>query len=213
MEKNNRGAVWEIMERPRVFVLAFLSIFLLCFLVLGAVDALPNPVQTTAPDSAPNPSAKAIEVASPEDPTRIVAASINLDAAVANPASTDAAVLDALLLKGAVRYPTSAQLGVDGNVVIFGHSSYLPIVHNQAYKTFDGIQTLKVGATVSIYSATAEYRYRVVGVKIANATQDVIDLSAEGKHLTLVTCDSFTKKTDRFVVTADFVGTYSLVSN
>ena len=141
---------------------------------------------------------------------RIVAKSIGLDKTVANPESTDVDVLDGFLLKGTVRYPTSALLGTSGTVLIFGHSSYLPIVNNQNFKAFNGIQNLKVGETVSVYSATAEYRYAVTSVRLANATEDVIELPATGKFLTLVTCDSFGKKTDRFVVMAEFKGAYTL---
>jgi LPXTG-site transpeptidase (sortase) family protein len=83
-------------------------------------------------------------------------------------------------------------------------------VHNQAYKTFNGIQKLKNGATVSVYSGTTEYRYKVTGVRLANATEDVVELPTNGKFLTLVTCDSFGTKSDRFVVTAEFEGEYSL---
>ena len=103
--------------------------------------------------------------------------------------------------------------GQEGTVLLFGHSSYLPIVHNQSYKAFDGIQNLKTGDIISVFSNNHEYRYSVVGVKLADASQDVIELPQTGKHLTLVTCDSFASKSNRFVVTADLVGTYTLASN
>ncbi len=70
---------------------------------------------------------------------------------------------------------------VDGTVLIFGHSSYLPVVYHQYYKTFDGIQNLKVGSIVSVYSGTLEYRYSVTGVKVADATQDVVQLPTTGE--------------------------------
>ena len=54
-----------------------------------------------------------------EAPVRVAAGDIRLDAAVANPTSTNVEVLDQALLKGAVRYPTSAELGVNGTVLIF----------------------------------------------------------------------------------------------
>ena len=148
--------------------------------------------------------------ANSEIPLRIVAKSIGLDKTIANPSSTDVEVLDAALQGGTVRYPTSARLGEEGTVLIFGHSSYLPIVRNQNYKAFNGIQKLKAGDTVSVYSASAEYRYTVTGVRLANAAEDVIELPSTGKFLTMVTCDSFGKKTDRFVVTAKFEGAYTL---
>ena len=111
---------------------------------------------------------------------------------------------------GAVRYPTSAMLGVNGTVLLFGHSSYLPVVYNRAYKAFNKIQDLKTGEVISVYSGAKEYRYKVVGVRLADATDDVIELPADGKYLTLVTCDSFGRKTSRFVVTASFAGAYEL---
>ena len=98
-------------------------------------------------------------------------------------------------------------------MLLFGHSSYLNSVFNSAYKTFNDIQKLRTGDVVSIYSRNTEYRYRVVGVRLAKATNtdEVIDLSANrGKRLTLVTCNSFGAKSDRFVVEAEFVGKYLL---
>ena len=190
-----------------VFSMTFVLLFILMYGFMAVVDALPDP--TNAPSHS---SVVATAPASPEAPVRIVASDIKLDATVANPTSTNVDTLDADLLHGAVRYPTSAELGVEGTVLIFGHSSYLPIVHNLSYKTFDGIQNLKTGQIISVYSQDREYRYSVVGIKLADATQDVVQLPTTGKHLVLVTCDSFASKSNRFVVTADFVGTYALTS-
>jgi len=47
-------------------------------------------------------------------------------------------------------------------------------------------------------------------VRLANATEDVIELPSTGKFLTLVTCDSFGTKSDRFVVTAQFQAAYTI---
>ena len=86
-------------------------------------------------------------------------------------------------------------------------------MRNQNFKAFDGVQNLKAGDTVSIYSATREYRYAVSGVRLANTTEGVVQLPSNGKYLTLVTCNSFGSKSDRYVVTADFVGAYELGVN
>ena len=67
-------------------------------------------------------------------------------------------MLDDALTQGAVHYPTSAPLGIDGTVLLFGHSSYLPVIIHQYYKTFDGIQDLKDGETVSVYSSDIALR-------------------------------------------------------
>jgi LPXTG-site transpeptidase (sortase) family protein len=189
------------------FALTFVALFALTFTFLAMVDALPEPLPQNPSEQTP---ARTSDVLTPEQPIRIVAKSIGMDNTVLNPTSTDVEVLDSALLNGTVRYPQSALLGVDGTVLIFGHSSYLPIVRNQNYKAFNGIQRLKVGATVSVYSGTAEYRYTVTSVRLANATEDVVELPSDGKYLTLVTCDSFGKKSARFVVTAEFAGAYAL---
>lgn len=196
-------------ERPIAFSTTFVGLFALTFLFLAAVDALPeakNPLtqqEIVRQDSTASPVA-------PEAPIRITASSIGLDERIESPNSTDIEVLDEALLRGAVHYPGSALLNADGTVLLFGHSSYLPIVRNQAYKAFNGIQKLKTGETISVYSLGAEYRYEVKGVRLADAEEDTVELSSAGRQLTLVTCDSFGKKSDRFVVTASLVGVYAL---
>lgn len=202
-----------MLQRPFSFAITFVALFALTFAFLAMTDSLPDAPGTATQNSVSQPAATApssVSVSNPEQPIRVVAKDINLDTSISNPATTSVTVLDDDLLKGAVRYPTSAVLGVDGTVLLFGHSSYLPIVYNQNYKTFDGIQNLKAGETVSVYSGTLEYRYAVTSVELANADQDVIELPATGKHLVLVTCDSFATKSTRYVVKADFVGAYSL---
>ena len=201
-----------------IFAFTFVAIFVLMYAFFGALDLLPDPLTPQAiggqnglveatPDATRGPFGS--QSAEGELPVRVVANKVGLDVSVSNTDSTDVDTLDSLLLKGAVRYPTSATLGVEGTVLIFGHSSYLPIVHNQNYKAFDGIQNLKAGDTVSVYSGAYEYRYSVTGVRLADATEDVVELPAQGKHLALVTCDSFGTKSNRWVVTADLMGVYS----
>ncbi|MEK7125993.1 MAG: sortase, partial [Patescibacteria group bacterium] len=144
---------------------------------------------------------------------KIEISKIGLSAVIVNPTTTDIAALDKELLKGAVRYPTSAKLGEIGNVVLFGHSSYLPVVGNQAYKSFNGIQKLAVGDVVTVYSDNTAYTYSVRNVAEEKADANIaIPLSVSGKILTLVTCNSFGAKEDRFVVTAELVESH-LISN
>lgn len=195
------------MAKTGAFLLTFAMLFVVTYGFLAAVDALPESGTKSASHTIVQSTGKT------EAPVRVAAAAIGLDAAVVNPTSTDVEVLDEQLTLGAVRYPTSAMLGAEGTVLLFGHSSYLPVVYHQYYKTFNKIQTLTKGQVVSVYSGTLEYRYKVTDVRVADATEDVVELPQTGKHLVLVTCDSFSSKTSRFVVTADFVGTYSLASN
>lgn len=205
MTKNHKGVVWEILERQGSFSFAFLSVFLLTFIFLASVDALPEP-KTKGVAALPAPTAKPAVQEAPAAPTRVVAKSVGVDATVANPTSTDIAALDHVLLGGAARYPTSAMLGQEGTVLLFGHSSSLPVVRNPAYKTFNGIQNLQKGEIISVFAGDKEYRYAVTGVRVADANEDVIELTQSGKHLTLVTCNnSFATKTKRYVVTAELV--------
>jgi LPXTG-site transpeptidase (sortase) family protein len=212
MEHQDHGIIGNIARQPIAFALAFAAFFLLTLWFLSLADALPEPSKTDTPEVHASVT-KEITVTKAQEPVRITANKIGMDVTIKNPPSTNVDVLDDALLTGAVRYPTSAKLGENGTVLLFGHSSYLPVIHNQAYKAFKGIQTLQKGDIVSVYSATAEYRYGVESVTVANADEDVVELRQDGKYLTLVTCDSFTKKTDRFIVTAKFVGAYPLASD
>lgn len=193
------------------FAFTFVAFFVLAYVFLAWLDMLPEPIPSSSPEVAltesPN-TGVTVEMAAAEYPTRVVVKKAGIDVTIANPETTDVEELDAELLKGAVRYPTSAMLGVEGTVLLFGHSSYLPIVHNKNFKAFNGIQNLKEGDTISVYSEGYEYRYTVNGVRLADATEDKVELPASGKHLAMVTCDSFGTKSDRWVLTADLEGIY-----
>lgn len=196
-----------------VFVFAFFG----SVVMLAKLDLLPETVPTTAEAAAiiaaptVTLSTHASEpVVAVELPTKIEIPAVNLAVTIENPTTTTVAILDEGLLSGAVRYPTSAKLGEAGNVVLFGHSSYLPIVRNQAYKTFNGIQKLVAGDTVTVYSSTTAYIYRVRSVAKESANDAAIPLEVSGRVLTLSTCNSFGAKTDRFVVVADFVESHAI---
>lgn len=203
------------------FVALFLVVFIASAWVLALGDLLPNTplgasVGSDLSADLTRSSANAIAATSPltldtpEAPVKIVVPTIGLEATIANPETINVATLNSLLLKGAVRYPTSAKLGQDGNVVLFGHSSYLPVVGNQAYKTFNDIQELKQGTVITVYSSGRVYTYAVRSVVKESANDGVIPLSVTGRVLTLATCNSFGEKSDRFVVTADFVESHLL---
>lgn len=138
-------------------------------------------------------------------PVKIEIPKVGIEASVENPETTDIAALDDALLSGTVRYPTSARLGEEGNVVIFGHSSRLPVVHNQAFKAFNDIEKLVPGDAVIVTGETHRYIYAVETVVQADAETDLIPLEVEGSKLTLSTCDTFRAKSARFVVTATLV--------
>lgn len=208
-------AIYTIYTRKWSFLAMFGVLFLSALLSLAHFDLLPEPLpeksQVVSVVTNVQAASSLIEGAVRSNakgalPVSLRIPSRNIEVAVANPVSTDIAVLDTELLKGAVRYPTSATLGQDGNVVIFGHSSALPVVHNSAFKAFNGLDKVKRGDEIFVASADHEYRYVVLSViKESANSETAIPLAVEGRLLTLATCDSFGKQSDRFVVTAVLV--------
>jgi LPXTG-site transpeptidase (sortase) family protein len=200
----------DITEKKGIFLGVFCVVFVGSVSILARFDLLPE-----APPPVVEPvKEKVVETprAFIELPLKLEIPAINRVVSVANPTSTTITELDKELLHGAVRYPTSAKLGEEGNVVLFGHSSYLPVVGNEAYKTFNGIQKLVAGDEILVSSADRVYVYRVRIVEKKNAKDDGIPLAVSGKVLTLSTCNSFGEKSDRFVVTADFVESHAISS-
>jgi LPXTG-site transpeptidase (sortase) family protein len=198
------------------FLAAFLIVLAITFAVLYSAGLTPDPTTADASSVATvaSSSPAVVAVTVPELPVSVSIPTINLAVTVADPTTTDASVLDNDLLKGAVRYPTSAELNETGNVVIFGHSSYLPVVGNQAYKTFDGIQKLKQGDLIMVDSSDTVYTYAVDTENEESAASDAgIPLDVSGQELTLSTCDSFATKSDRFVVTAHFVESHPITAS
>ncbi len=194
-------------EKWTFLALAFV-VFGASVVVLSSFDVLPEAPKAQAPALTQTQAvAEAQGVLSL--PEKISIPKINLAVVVANPATADPAILDENLLYGAVRYPNSGTLGQAGkNMVIFGHSSYLPVVHNKAYKAFDGIQNLAHGDQILVSGNGKTYVYEVETVAQASTATDGIPVEVQGSKLTLVTCDSFKTKSDRFVVVAHLVESY-----
>ena len=143
-------------------------------------------------------------------PVRIKIPSANIDLPIQNPNTRDVQALDGILQSGPARYVDSAKLGENGNVVVFAHSSHLPIVHNQMFRAFNNVPELKAGDSVTLVGADGkQYLYSVDAVAKADVQSGTsIDLSpAIGRKLTLVTCDTLTGKSARYILTAAFVGT------
>lgn len=200
-----------ILSRKWSFFVIVVLVFVATCGMLSALDLLPTSSQTlkARADVVTGPVSLAKDDVASEFPTKISIPSLDLETIVSNPTSASLPVLDALLLKGAVRYPTSGLLGTKGsNVVIFAHASYLPIVKNQAYKAFNGIQNLKQGEKIYVSGKDRTFVYLVETVAKADASNAGVPLTVEGNKLTLITCDSFASKNDRFVVIAVLVESY-----
>lgn len=201
-----------VQARKWSFLAVFVLVLVMSYSLLTAMGLNAELKEKKVASANPSLTASVVDALPIDLPTKITIPEIDVDATIANPTSVNTTSLDAALLHGAVRYPTSAKLGEEGNVVLFGHSSYLPVVHNSAYKAFNGIQKLEKGDRITVSSAGRAYVYAVTAVYAAKADEDAIPLTKEGHTLTLVTCDSFASKQDRFVVTATLVESYPLAN-
>ena len=160
---------------------------------------------------AESPQPVAAQDSQPMLPVRIVIPAIGLDLAVQNIESRDLAVLDEYLKKGPIRYADSARLGERGNILIFGHSSRVPVVRNQMYKAFNRVSELTAGDTITLVGQAEggerSYLYNVISVRSVDVSDTTVDLSpTQGTKLTLVTCDTLTGKSARYILEADFIG-------
>ena len=143
------------------------------------------------------------------EPTRLIISSVGIDLPVQNPSTTDVNTLDNLLKNGPAHYINSADLGQAGNLIIFAHSSHLPIVVNKMFQAFNKIPDLNSGDSITIVGSDGKnYLYSVVSVVKADVNNGTtIDTSpTHGTNLTLVTCDTLTGVSARFVLTATFIG-------
>ncbi|MBP9772025.1 MAG: sortase [Candidatus Pacebacteria bacterium] len=143
-----------------------------------------------------------------DTPVRIIIDAINVDAKIMNPASRSIEALDAALMEGVVHYPGSGNLEDTSNMFLLGHSTGFRVVNNEAYKVFNGLKNLKENDVIRVQSEGNEYLYRVKHVGLVNAEETEINLRSSVKMLTLATCNVFGAKEERYVVSAEFVGSY-----
>ncbi len=220
----------HIVRRPWESLVIFLVAFFVLAVVLYAIDFVPEPVATKSDTSTDAPTVTVSQVAQNAHvanvnliagptpsvtnvhpglaPTRVVIPKVGVDTPISNPSSTNIEVLDSELLKGAVHYPGTAYLGEEGSVLLFGHQSYLPVIHNQAFKAFNDLQKLQTGDTISVYGGRTEYRYAVRSVTLVTVDFGSIPLDTKGETLTLVTCNSLGEKEQRYIIKADLLGTF-----
>jgi LPXTG-site transpeptidase (sortase) family protein len=223
----NRAPVYKQTQKlpVRVYLATFVVVFFSALSAADSIDFVPNYIdgstslttsgtapiaETTPADSvrlADLPQLGQTQKVQGVLPTHIKIPAIGLDLSVQNPSTLDVNALDALLQKGPARYADSAELGVAGTMIIFAHSSHLPIVHNKMFRAFNKIPELKAGDSIALDGGGKEYVYSVVSVTKADAMDTNIDISpSEGTRLVLVTCDTLTGKSARYVLTASFVG-------
>lgn len=210
----------NISRQKMAFFGVFFLVVLVTYAILFVLDFYPEPkaeetkeVITAIEQSTPSEAAKIASVPEPVVsivdeplPARIVIPKSDTDVSVLNPESLDMNDLDTALLDGVVRHPQSADFADTGNILIFGHSSYLPTVFNKNFQAFNGVQDLNWGDKITLYAEdNTEYTYRVNRVYKVKASETIIDNERGKAKLTIVTCNSFGSKDDRFIVEAVLV--------
>ena len=137
-------------------------------------------------------------------PTRLAIPALQVDAQIIRPNSTSVSILDNALTEGPVYYPGSGTIN-SGNIFIFGHSTNRSVVINPAYKVFNNLQNLKEGDSIFVESEGKTFLYKVKTVSKVDKNEALVKFDTTRHLLTISTCDSFGAKSDRYVVTAEFV--------
>lgn len=144
-------------------------------------------------------------------PAGIIAPAAGISAPIVFPEETGLAVLNDALMRGVVHYPGSAMPGEKGTVFLFGHSTGLAAVRNRNFEAFNRLPELAAGDVIRLAYAGREHWYRVRSVELKLTDAAAVDLApASERLLVLTTCNVFGGKDDRFIVTAEFVGSYPL---
>lgn len=219
----------ELYEQLKIrlvpFTIAFFVTVFMTYLVLYIIDIYPEPVTEEAssavaadaevnePEVAVAAVTKTVAPAAPPaapvvspHPVSITFDALERTVPVLNPESPEYSVLDAALTEGVVRHPQSADLQDTGNMLILGHSSYLPNVLNKNFQAFNGMQKLAWGDIVRVTSADTEYVYRVDRVYESPASNIFVPVGDDNTaKLTLVTCNVLGAKEDRYILEATLI--------
>lgn len=145
-------------------------------------------------------------------PVRLIIDKIGVDTDVLNPESTNIETLEESIKTGVARYPKSGLLGENDNIYIFGHSTSIQVVRNQAYKALNDLNKLQPGDEIKVQSAEREYLYKVKTVRMEKDSQAVVKFNTGKRTLTISTCNTLGNKEDRHIVEADFVISYPLAT-
>ncbi len=184
------------------FVLITMSIFLLSYFTLDMVGLVPNRLNfENIITDAELPKNNESLPGTLTRPDKIVIEKIGVNSKVLQPDSVNIAVLDESLKKGAAYYPGSGTIE-QGNIFIFGHSTNWPVVQNQAYKTFNGLEKLANGDIITLGAGEQEFSYKVTSVELVDSNNALVKFDNSGQTLTLSTCNTFGQKQERWVVKA-----------
>jgi LPXTG-site transpeptidase (sortase) family protein len=200
----------HILKQPKyrnLFLGALFFIFVLMFSVFNILsdisDNIPiavlqvKTIQDDTEDSFAMSHTEPIKI-------RIDSVAINVD--VIRPQSKDVAILDQSLLKGAVYYPGSGSVE-KGNMLVFGHSTGLSVVRNQAFRAFNNLKNVSDGDLILVTGEDGVvYRYIAKSAVLVDESEALVQFDTRERMITLSTCNTFGKKQERHVVKAYFDG-------
>jgi LPXTG-site transpeptidase (sortase) family protein len=144
------------------------------------------------------------------EPRSLHIPTVGITVPIVTPTSTTISALDTALADGVVRYPGSGNPGERTNILFFGHSSNLPVVHNPAYRALNKLEDVRLGDDVYVRSGEREYHYKVFAVRLTTDTEELVTFTSDERQITISTCNTFGQKSERFVVQAIYVGSKSL---
>lgn len=203
MKEEMNNVIGTLKANKLFFVLSWFFIFLISFGILSFIGLVPDFEDRVEQPQVMEQDFDSLE---PAVPIKIVISKIGVDMKINNPESRNINVLDQSLNSGVVRYPNSGLLGERTNMLLFGHSSYLPIVRNKAYKAFNKLEDLEIGDRISVFSEDTEFIYQVSSVEEADATNALISFETNRRMITLSTCNTFGNLNDRFIIQAELIG-------
>lgn len=135
----------------------------------------------------------------------LVIPSLNIESPIVFMDDVSEEFLQNSLKNGVGHYPDTAMPGKQGNVFIFGHSSYY-WWDNSAYNSiFANLENIKNGEDIFIYSDGSLYIYRVSNTRIISADDLSVLEQGKGYKLTLMTCTPLGTNLRRFVVEANLI--------
>ncbi|OQB06361.1 MAG: Sortase family protein [bacterium ADurb.Bin212] len=189
-----------------IFIVAVLLILYLVWQGLksqkGQTEATSNLTQTPVVKESPD-----LKNEQKSQSPVIISSAIDLSAPITLDVNgSDINEYNSALEKGVAHLKGSALPGKNGNVFIFGHSSYDVEKAGQYKEVFAKLDQLANGDVVEIQSQEARYTYKVIDKKIVNPN----DVSVAGqnfslKQLTLMTCWPIGSTEKRLVVVAEII--------
>lgn len=151
------------------------------------------------------PSDESEESLSSRVPQRLIISSLNIDAPIVWPESSEESAMQSALENGVVIWPGSVLLGENGTMIILGHSSAYPWYRGEYGSIFSLLNKLKENDEILVFSKKEKYVYRVIGKEI-NLPEN-LNLEKEEKEpvLYLLSCWPIKTNWKRIAVKAIYI--------